>query len=215
MSRENTSPLPHGDGEGRCLTSSPCAALLWSVALRGIPVHQLLRSSCRAGAPASSVAAMCQPWFYRRLEAYGFVGLSEGHTVARETHCLTRPGILTLEPVRSAAGRSRASVKLARSFGAERLGCLWLQLLGVEAFSFLPNAQGNGGDLVRQRQARHRRLHAFGQQAFIELTEGAVDNAGRRRRTLKQVLQIVIVVAVESRMNTGFLARTSCPSSKR
>ena len=21
---------------------------------------------------------MCQPWFYRRLEAYGFVGLSEG-----------------------------------------------------------------------------------------------------------------------------------------
>src|SRR5881275_3500114 len=78
MSRENTSPLPHGDGEGRCLTSSPCAALLWSVALRGIPVHQLLRSSCRAGAPASSVAAMCQPWFYRRLEAYGFVGLCEG-----------------------------------------------------------------------------------------------------------------------------------------
>src|SRR2546425_493253 len=54
MSRENTSPLPHGDGEGRCLTSSPCAALLWSVALRGIPVQQLLRSSCRAGAPASS-----------------------------------------------------------------------------------------------------------------------------------------------------------------
>src|SRR5213080_3784906 len=68
MSRENTSPLPHGDGEGRCLTSSPCAALLWSVALRGIPVHQLLRSSCRAGAPASSVAAMWQPWFYLRLE---------------------------------------------------------------------------------------------------------------------------------------------------
>ena len=125
------------------------------------------------------------------------------------------PRILTLEPVRSAAGRSRASVKLARSFGAERLGCLWLQLLGVEAFSFLPNAQGNGGDLARQRQARHRRLHAFGQQAFIELTERSVEDAGRRRRTLKQVLQIVIVVAVESRINTGFLARTSCPSWKR
>src|SRR5205807_196098 len=87
------------------------------------------------------------------------------------------PRILTLEPVRSAAGRSHASVKLAWSSGAERLGCLWLQLLGVEAFSFLPNAQGNGSDLARQRQARHRRLHAFGQQTFIELTEGAVDNA--------------------------------------
>src|SRR6266849_8055193 len=108
------------------------------------------------------------------------------------------PRILTLEPVRSAAGRSHARVKLAWSFGAERLGCLWLQLLGVEAFSFLPNAQGNGGDLARQRQARHRRLHAFGQQTFIELTEGSVDGTSRRGRTLKQVFQIVIVVTVES-----------------
>jgi hypothetical protein len=61
--------------------------------------------------------------------------------------------------VRSAAGRSHASVKLARWLAAERLGCLWLPLLGVEAFSFLPNAQGNGGDLARQRQARHDGLH--------------------------------------------------------
>ena len=101
------------------------------------------------------------------------------------------PRILTLEPVRSAAGRSHASVELARSFAAERLGCLWLQLLGVEAFSFLPNAQGNGSDLARQRQARHRRLHAFGQQTFIELTEGAVDNAGRRRRTLETAARVL------------------------
>ncbi len=57
---------------------APCAALLWSVALRRIPVHKLLRSSCRAGAPTSRVVAMRQPWFYLRLEAYGFVGLSEG-----------------------------------------------------------------------------------------------------------------------------------------
>src|SRR5438034_8638735 len=79
------------------------------------------------------------------LRPMALLGCPRGNTVARETHCLTSPGILTLEPVRSAAGRSHASVKLARSFGAERLGCLWLQLLGVEAFSFLPNAQGNGG----------------------------------------------------------------------
>src|SRR6266568_976652 len=50
-----------------------------------------------------------------------------------------------------------------------------------------------------------REGHAFGQQAFIELTERAVDNAGRRRRTLKQVLQIVIVVAVESADEHRFL----------
>src|SRR2546422_5071501 len=194
MSRENTSPLPHGDGEGRCLTSSPCAALLWSVALRGIP--ERLQAAWRQCANHGSIGDS---------RPMALLGCSRGHMVARETHCLTRPGILTLEPVRSAAGRSHASVKLARSFGAERLGCLWLQLLGVEAFSFLPNAQGNGGDLARQRQARHRRLHAFGQQAFIELTEGAVDNAGRRRRTLKQVFQIVIVVAVESADEHRFL----------
>jgi len=46
------------------------------------------------------------------------LGCPRGHTVARETHCLTRPRILTLEPVRSAAGRSHASVKLAQSFAA-------------------------------------------------------------------------------------------------
>jgi len=46
------------------------------------------------------------------------LGCPRGHMVARETHCLTRPGILTLEPVRSAAGRSYASVKLAQSFAA-------------------------------------------------------------------------------------------------
>src|SRR5207237_8181936 len=206
MSRENTSPLPHGDGEGRCLTSSPCAALLWSVALRGgsrsisccvlRAVRERLQAAWRQCANHGSIG---DSW------PMALLGCPRGHTVARETHCLTRPGILTLEPVRSAAGRSHASVKLARSFGAERLGCLWLQLLGVEAFSFLPNAQGNGSDLARQRQARHRRLHAFGQQTFIELTEGAVDNAGRRRRTLTQVFQIVIVVAVESADEHRFL----------
>jgi len=33
----------------------------------------------------ASVLAMCQPWFYLRLVAYGLVGLSAEHTVARET----------------------------------------------------------------------------------------------------------------------------------
>src|SRR5947208_6691662 len=184
MSRENTSPLPHGDGEGRRLASSPVCG---SVVERGVARY-----------PGPSVAAFFVPCGSACKQRGGNVptmvlsetrglwlllGCPMGHTVARETHCLTRPGILTLEPVRSAAGRSHASVKLARSFGAERLGCLWLQLLGVEAFSFLPNAQGYGSDLPRQRQARHRRPHAFGQQTFIELPERPVHNAGRRGRT--------------------------------
>jgi hypothetical protein len=38
----------------------------------------VLRVACRVEAPASSAVAICQPWFYRRLVAYGFVGLCEG-----------------------------------------------------------------------------------------------------------------------------------------
>ncbi len=48
----------------------------------------------------------CQPWFYLRLVAYGFVGLSEGAYGGPETSPLegvglTRRRILTLEPERS------------------------------------------------------------------------------------------------------------------
>src|SRR5439155_7317168 len=47
MSRENTSPLPHGDGEGRCLTSSPVCG---SVVERGVARY-----------PGPSVAAFFVP----------------------------------------------------------------------------------------------------------------------------------------------------------
>jgi hypothetical protein len=51
-------------------------------------------------------AGNCQPWFYLRLVAYGFVGLSEGAYGGPETSPLegvglTRRRILTLEPERS------------------------------------------------------------------------------------------------------------------
>ena len=44
----------------------------------GIQVHPLCILRAVAERLQASVVAMCQPWFYRRLEAYGFVGLSEG-----------------------------------------------------------------------------------------------------------------------------------------
>src|SRR5437879_6797519 len=47
MSRENTSPLPHGDGEGRCLASSPVCG---SVVERGVARY-----------PGPSVAAFFVP----------------------------------------------------------------------------------------------------------------------------------------------------------
>src|SRR5438094_6224789 len=99
MSRENTSPLPHGDGEGRCLTSSPCAALLWSVALRG---GSRSLSCCVLRAVPERLQAA-----WRQCANHGSIGDSRpmallgcprGHTVAHETGCLTRPGYSPSNP---------------------------------------------------------------------------------------------------------------------
>ena len=42
--------------------------------------------------------------------------------------------------------------------------CLWFQILGVEAHSFLPSDQNDGGNLPRQGQTCHLRSHPFGKQ---------------------------------------------------
>jgi hypothetical protein len=58
-----------------------CFSLLWEVL--GVISNRVLlygffcASKQRVGG--------CQPWFYLRLVAYGFLGLSEGHTMALET----------------------------------------------------------------------------------------------------------------------------------
>jgi len=72
----------------------------------GMQSHKLMRSSLGLIASSNSVLANCQPWFYLRLVAYGFVGLSEGAYGGHETSPLERRGlsrrkILTLEPERS------------------------------------------------------------------------------------------------------------------
>ena len=59
--------------------------------------------------------------------------------VAGETVRLTRKRILTLEPVRSATARSSRKMIPLNDPGAARSRCLWLHVLGVERFSFLPN----------------------------------------------------------------------------
>ena len=71
-------------------------------------------------------------------------------------------------------------------------------MFGVEGESFLSNDQRDRGNLPRQRQAGHLWSHSFGHQRRVELLEraglGRSDDGG----TLKQILQIVIVIAVES-----------------
>ena len=77
------------------------------------------------------------------------LGCPRGHMVARETACLTRPGYSPSNP--SAQNQSTVGeVTPAWSFEAARSSGLWLQVFGVERFSFLPNLQSDGGNLTRQ-----------------------------------------------------------------
>src|SRR5580704_12389851 len=70
-------------------------------------------------------------------------------------------------------------------------------MIGVETYSFLPNDQGDGRDLARQRETRHRWLHSSGYQAGVELLKRSLDGGGPGRGTLEDIFQIVIVVGVE------------------
>src|ERR1700677_308782 len=70
-------------------------------------------------------------------------------------------------------------------------------MLDVEACSFLPNGQSDGRHLARQGQTRHLRPHSLGQQAFVKLLERSGLGSGHRGSTLEQVLQIVIVIAIQ------------------
>jgi hypothetical protein len=66
---------------------------------------------CELFAPASSVLAKGQPWFYLRLATkrgtIALLGCPREHTVPRETLRLNPPWILTLEPERSATAGLR------------------------------------------------------------------------------------------------------------
>jgi hypothetical protein len=44
-------------------------------------------------------------------------------------------------------------------------------MICVETVSFLPNCQSYGRDLAGQREPSHLGLHAFGQQAHVEILE--------------------------------------------
>src|SRR5260370_38197869 len=108
MSSENTSPSL---GEQEFSDVQPlCVPLVFSpssvcVSARDASqAHFFCVRSQRYRSTFSSAVAICQPWFYRRLVAYGFVGLSEGAYGGRCDWWPNPPRILTLEPLRSAAG---------------------------------------------------------------------------------------------------------------
>src|ERR1700681_588310 len=134
-----------------------------------------------------------------------FSGHPRGSRVVCETDCPRHAA-----PNFSAETRSRTQVsrepdghRQRRSpgwsgFGQRHSSCLWFQMLGVEAHSFLPYDQYDRGNLSGQSQARHLWSHTLGKQSRVELLEGARLAGSYGGRTLKQVLQIVIAVSVEA-----------------
>src|SRR5712664_3886281 len=84
-------------------------------------------------------------------------------------------------------------------------------MLGLEARSSRPHHQHDGGNLPGQGQTRHLRSEALGQQSGVELLKRAGFARGHDRRTLKQILQIVIAVAVQSANSAQFLDSLQLP----
>src|ERR1700694_1873796 len=78
-------------------------------------------------------------------------------------------------------------------------------MLGVEARSSLPHDQHDGGNLPGQGQTRHLRPDALGQQSGVELLKRTGVARCQNRRALKQILQIVIAVTVQSANGARFL----------
>ena len=124
----------------------PLTAAASSVPERGcarrvleIRMHRNPCRSCRVEAPLSSTVASANHGSIGDSRPIALLGCPRGHMVARETVCLTRPRILTLEPVRSATAGSSQTMTSTKGPGAARSRCLGLQIFGVERFSFLPN----------------------------------------------------------------------------
>ena len=84
-------------------------------------------------------------------------------------------------------------------------------MLGVEAHSSLPHHQHDGGNLPGQGQTCHFRPDALGQQSGVELLKRTGFAGSHDRCALKQILQIVIAVPVQSAKGALFLHSLQLP----
>ena len=64
-------------------------------------------------------------------------------------------------------------------------------------YSFLPDDENDRRNLSRQGEASHCWLHAFGEQALVEIVEHSLAAAGHTRRTLEDGFHIVIMILIE------------------
>ena len=71
--------------------------------------------------------------------------------------------------------------------------------------SFLPQDESDRCNLSRQGESSHRWLHAFREQALVEIVERSLSAAGHRRRTLEDGFHIVIMILIEPTNLLGLL----------
>src|ERR1035437_4569581 len=108
---------------------------------------------------------------------------------------------------------------MERTLGPRRSSCLRFQLFSVEMCSFLPDDESDRRNLSCQGEASHRRLHAFGEQALVEIVERSLPAAGHGRCTLEDGFHIMIVILIQPTNLLGLLRTmftfTGIPSQKR
>src|SRR6267378_2449068 len=187
-----------------CSVAAQCGRAVWVSSTSGFHCFFATKPVCsetsKAERRSSGVhSSIWDSW------PIAFSGYPRGPRVGCETWCPKHAA-----PNLSAETRSRTRVsrepdghRQRRSPGwsgsaQKHSSCLWFQILGVEAHSFLPYDQHNGGNLPRQSQTCHLRSHPFGKQGRVEFLERTRFDGSDGGGTLKQILQIVIAVAVES-----------------
>src|ERR1022692_2565442 len=94
---------------------------------------------------------------------------------------------------------------MERTLGPRRSSCLRFQLFRVEMCSFLPDDERDRCNLSRQGEASHRWLHAFREQALVEVVERSLPAAGHTRRTLEDRFHLMIVILIEPTQLLWFL----------
>src|SRR6202171_925392 len=92
--------------------------------------------------------------------------------------------------------------------------CLRLQLFDVETFLLFPKCQRNGRGLARQRQTRHLRLHALGQQSRVEIVERSPATAGPGGCALEDFFHLMVVISIQPTNLLGFLGELQLPTHK-
>src|ERR1700737_193514 len=112
-------------------------------------------------------------------------------------------------------GYHQSMKTLGDHLGSIRCSSCWrLQLFDVETFLLFPKCQGDGRDLARQRQTRHLRLHALGQQSRVEIVEWSPATAGPSGRTLEDLFHLMVVISIQPTELLRFLGAMQLSTHK-